>query len=88
MAIKPGPNDWLVQVATVAYRNPDGTFGEGIPLYELVPEKEVNLNTSLTEGEEKANMRFVKEMSKIFSQAMKANKAMNQGKAAAEKVRE
>lgn len=44
----------LQQVGVMGLRAPDGSIADNVPLYRIIPAKEVNPESGLTRGEERA----------------------------------
>ncbi len=71
----------LQQVAVMGLRAPDGSVAENVPLYRIIPAKEIKSESGLTAGEEAACEDIGKTLAGIFRQYKREErKAKAEGK--------
>ena len=58
----------LQQVAVMGLRAPDGSVAENVPLYRIIPAKEIKPESGLTASEEETSKDFGKSIADIFKQ--------------------
>lgn len=58
----------LQQVAVMGLRAPDGSVAENVPLYRIIPAKEIKPESGLTASEEETCKDFGKSIADIFKQ--------------------
>ena len=69
----------LIQVAVMGLRAPDGTVAESVPLYRIIPAKEIKPESGLTAGEEAACKDIAKPLSDIYRQYKRAERKAKAG---------